>query len=109
MIPELLPRVNIAYMNFDRRQLHRLQRIADGNTGVRVCRRIDYNAIGSIEKSFTDSVNQSTFTVALEKFNLNLQLFRHLAKTRLNLRQCAGSIHLGLAPTEQMKIRTVDH
>lgn len=109
MVPELLPRVNIAYMNFDRRKLHRFQRIADSDTGVRVRRRVDYNSIGSVEKGLADSVDQRALAVALKKFNLHLQFFRHLTKARLYLRQCAGTIHFGLAATEQMKIRTVDH
>lgn len=109
MVPELFPRVNIAYMNFDRRKLHRFQRIADGHTGVRVGRRIDDDSIGPVEERLPDPVDQRPFAVALKEFHLHLQFRRHLAKTRFDLRQCAGAVHFGLPSTKQMKIRTIDY
>ena len=86
MIPELLPRVDIAYMNFDRRKPHRLQGVADGHAGVRICRRIDHDSIGPVEKRFADAVHQRSFAVALEKIHPDPEFLRDLPEARLYLR-----------------------
>lgn len=109
MIPELLTRVYIAYMYFDRRELHRFQRIADGDTGVCIRRRIDHDSIGPVEKRFADAVHQRAFAVALEKVHFHTQLLRDFAQACFNLRQSDGPVHFHLAAAEKIQVGSIDN
>lgn len=109
MIPEFLTRVYIAYMYFNRRKPYRLQRIADGYTGVCIRRRIDHDSIGPVEKRFADAIHQRAFAVALEKVHFHTQLLRDFPQACFNLRQSDGSVHFHLAATEKIQVGSIDN
>src|SRR6266566_4358980 len=73
MVPELLPLMHVRDMYLDYRRLERVQRVQEGDRGVRECRRIDHDPAGGLPP-FVDPVDQLVLAVALVEAQLELQL-----------------------------------
>lgn len=65
MMPPLLARMHIAYMQFHKRDPHPEQRIPDRHGGMREAARVDDDAV-DVAASCVDAVDQGAFVVGLE-------------------------------------------
>src|SRR5437762_2943798 len=93
-------------MDFDRRNSNGCDRVPQGNTRVRVCRRVQDNHVESVSR-FLNPTDQLAFKVALSELGGRTQLRRSLTHLRLDLSQGGSAIYSRLALTEQVQIRPV--
>src|SRR5512139_2215052 len=70
VVAEGSARVNVGKMNFDKRDGGRCQRVAQGNAGMGVSRRIDDDEIHAVACSLVQPVDQGAFVVVLKGFDL---------------------------------------
>ena len=70
MVAEGFARVNVGKMNFHKRNGGGRQRVAQGNTGVGVGRRVDDDEIHLVACGLVQSVDQGAFVVVLKGFDL---------------------------------------
>jgi hypothetical protein len=70
VVAEGFARVNIGKMHFDERDGGRRQRIAQGDAGVGVARRVDDDEVDVIARGLVDAVDQRAFVVVLEGLDL---------------------------------------
>ena len=66
VVAEGFARVDVGKMDFDERNGSRRQRIAQGNAGVGVARRIDDDEVDLVVCGLVDAVDQGAFVVVLK-------------------------------------------
>src|SRR5574340_594564 len=69
VVAEGFARVDIGKMNFDKRNGGSRQRVAQGDAGMGVGRRIDDDEVHAVAGGFVQALDQGTFMVVLEGFD----------------------------------------
>ena len=100
--------VDIGNMHFDKRYGHTGQRIADGDTGVRISTRIDDDCIYAFIAGGMDAVYQPAFAVTLKTLHRDTAPRRRFNQAAFYIGQRVRTINLRFARTEQIEIGTVD-
>lgn len=95
-------------MHFDRRDFDRGQSITNGNTCMRVSRRIDQNTDDVVLGSLTNHIHDVSFMVGLQDLNFNTFGRGKRLKPGVDLIESDLAVYLRLSLTEQIKIRAVD-
>src|SRR5687768_14763573 len=82
--PLWLARENVRQMHLDERYVHGRERIANGETGMRVCTGIDQCSIGSTAHG-VDAVDELAFAVMLRELDLGAKLAGNHAESLLDV------------------------
>jgi len=99
--------VNIRQVDLDHRQLGRLERVEDGDRGVRVGAGIEDDAIG-ILACLLDPVDQLALVVGLAEIDRQAQLRRLLQARLFDIGQGLAPVGRGLADTEKVQVRPIE-
>jgi hypothetical protein len=108
-MPEGLAGVYVGQMNFDERDGHTGQRIADRDTGVCVGRRIDEDEIDPFAPGLLDTVDQSALMIALEAVDPHPGRRASFRQAAIDGVQRLLAVYGRLAAAQQVKIRSVQH
>ena len=101
------PCVNVGQMNFDVRNRHRGECVAQRNTRVGIRTGVDDRAVAGPAQSLNFR-NKLSLTVRLEEAELHIQLRGDFGEPRLYLRERLGAVNLGFAKAEHVEVRAVD-
>src|SRR5688572_12584854 len=108
VMAEGLPRMHVAQMHFDERNLHAQQRVAQRHAGVRERRRIEDDAGHVRSRRLVNASDQLRFGVALEIREVMTGFGRQLPGARHDLFQRDGPVRPRLARAEQVQVGTVE-
>lgn len=67
MPPECFARMHVRKMDFDKWDIHRRERVAQGNAGVSECCGVEYDEPDPLSSGLMNPVDKSPFVVALER------------------------------------------
>src|SRR5581483_9249344 len=93
--------------HFDERDLHREQRVAQRDAGMRQRGGIDDDELDAFGLGLLDPLDQGAFVVALERVELVPELAGVLAEIALDLPERLGSVEVRLAAAEQVEVGAV--
>lgn len=108
MLAKGFARMNVRQMNFDERNRNGGNRIAQGNAGVRVGRRVDDDETDAFSAGGMNALDQGAFVVALEGFEHDACRFGATRQRAVDVGERGGTIVLRLARAEQVQVRAVD-
>src|SRR5512139_1112401 len=97
MVTERFARVNVGKMNFDERDGGGRQRIAQGDAGVRVARRVDDDEIDMVAHGLVDAIDQGAFVVVLKGFDLYARRFPAADQRAVDVVEGGKTVMLGFA------------
>src|SRR5271155_277951 len=109
VMTETLARVNVAHMHLDGRDFHRDQCIVQRNRGVRIAAGIDDDPCGLVGMRLVDEIDQLAFAVGLPAIGLEAELRGRLGAKLLDIGELGMAIGLGLARSQQIEVRAVEH
>ena len=99
--------VDIGEVNFDERNGHRRQRIADRHAGVGVSRRIDHDEIHMIATGLVDPVDQRTLVIVLKGLNKRTDRVPATGQRPVDIVERGVSVMLGFAAPQQVQVGAV--
>lgn len=108
MMAERLSLVNIGKMNFDKWHCHSRQGIAQSDAGMSVSGWIDDDEAGSVQLGSLHAVDQGTFMIALEAFELYACICGQIGQFSIDLCQSLCTINLRLACAKQVEVGAVN-
>src|SRR5215472_1839368 len=85
MMPPLFAAMDVREVHLDDGYLHELQRIVDGDRGVREPRRVDHDAVGALP-GLLDPVDDLALVVRLAEIDVEPELARALGACSLDVR-----------------------
>ena len=106
MVPKRLALVHVRDVHLDHRRLEGVERVEDGDGGVREGGRVDDDAAGRFAR-FVDPVDDLVFAVALMEADVEPVLAGYAPAFRLHVGQGLVAVDCGLALAEQVQVRTV--
>ena len=108
-MPEWLAGMYVRQMHLDKRNGHSAQRIAKGDAGMRVSRRIDDDRPNPLFACRVDTLNQRTFVVTLESLEFHTGTLSQLGQGQIDVSQRGAAVMFGFARTEQVEIGPVHY
>ena len=109
MLAEGFAGVHVGKMHFDKRDGDGCQRIAQRHAGMGVSRRIDDDEIHLVARGFVQPVDQGTFVVVLEGFDVCAGGFSAADQRTVDVVERGEAVMLGFAVAEQIEIGAVQH
>jgi len=107
MVAKSLALMNIRQMDFDTRQRHTGQGIANCHAGMGISACVNHDEFSTIGTSRLNPVDQYAFVVALKRFDRHTQLRAQLDQAGIDLCERTVTIHLGLSRTQEVQVRAV--
>ena len=108
VMAEGFPRLHVTQVHFDERDLHRQQRVAQRDAGVRERRRVEDDEGDVRRRRLVNARDQLVLGVALERRQVMAGLRRQLTEPRDDLLQRDGAIQPRLASAEQVQVGAVE-
>ena len=108
-MPEGFTPVNVGDMNFDERDGHPGQGVANGHTGMRVGTGIDKDEIGAVVACRLDAIDQGPFVVALVDSTCRPLALGQRHQRRIDVVEGGVAIHGWLSCAKQIEIRSVQN
>src|SRR4029078_12993684 len=107
VVPERLSSMDVRQVHLGHRQVHRAQRVGDGNRSV--CQRtgIDHDA-AAVVAGIVDLVDQDALVVALHRTQVVSVFGGGRGRELLDVGERDGAVYLGFAAAEQVQVRPVD-
>src|SRR3954462_2557212 len=102
-----LARIDVGDVQLDERNANADQRVADGETRVRICRRVHYRAIDPAAQRL-HRVDHLAFPVVLREAELDSKLLRDFQEAALDVGKCPRPVKLRLTRAEQIEIGPID-
>src|SRR5437899_1134110 len=109
VVTETLAGVDVGHVHFDGRNLHREQRVMQGDRGVRIAAGTDDDALHLARMRLVDEVDQLALAVGLPAIGLEAELRRGLPAQCLDVGQRGMAVLLGLARPEHVGVRPVEN
>src|SRR5699024_3579420 len=107
MVPHGLPRVRIAQVHLDDRMVIGLQRIVEGQRGVRIGPGIDDRPDGGVPR-LVHGIDETALMVALDAGGGQARLGGGGGAHRLDVGQSGAAVDLGLTLAEEVEVRAVE-
>ena len=104
VVAEGFARVNVGKVDFDERDGRGCQRIAQGNAGMGVARRVDDDEIDVIARSLVHAIDQATFVVVLKSFDLRASSLPAGSERAVDVVERGKTVMLGLTATQQIEV-----
>ena len=95
-------------MNFDKRDGHRRQRIAQSNAGVSECGGIDQDEIRAVPPGLLHPFDQVRLGITLKGCQTDPGGLGPRLQTTFDLSEGRRPVDAGFARTEQIQVRTVE-
>lgn len=108
VVPKLLPGKRVAEMNFNKRDLYRQQRIAQGDAGVRETTGVQNDKIDAVGRGLLHPVDQFVFGIALEGVERMPVIGRDFATAILDVRKARGAVNIGFACAQEVQVGAVN-
>ena len=96
-------------MDFDERNGGRRQRIAQGNAGVGVARRIDDDEVDLVVRGLMDAIDQGAFVVVLEGLDLCVNGFPAADQHTVDVVERGEAVVPGFAAAQQIEVGAVQN
>src|SRR5512139_2354092 len=109
MVAERFARVNVGKMNFDERDGGGRQRIAQGDAGMGVARRVDDDEVDVVARSLVDAVDQGAFVVVLKGFDLCAGRLAAADQRAVDVVERGKTVMLGLAAAQHVEVGPVQN
>ena len=108
-MPESLPGVDIAQMDFHRGEFHPFDGVPDRNARVRVSGGIDHQPLHTVRQRLRDGIDDHAFMIALHEAERHSEFSRDNAQPRLNFRERHDSIYFYFPAAKQLQVGPVQY
>ena len=109
MMPETLAGVNVADVHFDRRNLHRDQRIMQRDRGVRIAAGVDDDSGYLFRVSLVNEIDQLALAVGLAALGLHAELRRRFRAELFDIGKLRVAVRLRFPRPQHVEVRAVEH
>ena len=109
MVTETLAGVDVADMHFDRRNLHRDQRVMQRDRGVRIAAGVDDDAGRLLRVRLVDEIDQLALAVGLPAIGLQAELRRRFHAQLFDIGERRVAVGLRLPRPQHVEVRAVEH
>src|SRR3990172_4936532 len=108
ILPEAFALVDIGEVDFDHRQLHRQQRVENGDRGGGVAGRIDHQARRLVGVRFLDPADQLAFHIRLPEYQFEAEALGGGAAQFFHVGERGAAVRVRLARAEQVHVGAVE-